>query len=156
MATENTKGTDIGQRFIAGEDGAIEQLISEYEQCVYAIGLHLTGNEKAAAEVVEEVFVRLFKELSTIECDSIESAIHQIAYEVSLSRLLGKIDKHVTEVQELFAGSPNNCQIDPNQTTILELNETIDLNQDASAMLDLSAMMLNGAAEPPTLRKLLL
>ena len=154
MATENTKGTELGQRFIAGEAGAIEQLISEYEQCVFAIGLHLTGNEKAATEVVEEVFVRLYRELPEMECDSIESAVHQLAYEVSLARLLGKIDKHVSEVQELFAGSQES--FDSNQTTVLELNETIDYNQDAASLLDLSTMMLNGAGEQATLRKLLL
>ena len=154
MATENTKGTELGQRFIAGEAGAIEQLISEYEQCVFAIGLHLTGNEKAATEVVEEVFVRLYRELPEMECDSIESAVHQLAYEVSLARLLGKIDKHVSEVQELFAGSEES--FDPKQTTVLELNETIDYNQDAASLLDLSTMMLNGAGEQATLRKLLL
>ena len=155
MATENTKGTDLGQRFIAGEDGAIEQLISEYEQCVFAIGLHLTGNEEAATEVVEEVFVRLYKELPEMECDSIESAVHQLAYEISLARLLGKLDRHVSEVQELFADSSEVSQFNPNQTAILELNEATELNQDASSLLDLSAMMLNGVGEQLGARKLL-
>ena len=105
MAAENTKSIDLAELYYEGNEEALERVISEYEVPVYNIAVHLTSDEASAREVVEEVFIRLYRDLPEYFTDSLESAIHQLAYEVALEKLLGRINKHVAEVDELVVNA---------------------------------------------------
>jgi RNA polymerase sigma-70 factor (ECF subfamily) len=51
----------------AGDIGAFEKLIRPYEKKIYAIALKNSGNPRAASELAQEVFVKAYKSMGSIE-----------------------------------------------------------------------------------------
>lgn len=79
--------------FLSGDNRALEALIARYEVKVFMIAITLTSESDLAKRIVEEVFVRLNRELrNAFEC-SIESLVHSISYDVSLEAFVGLIKK---------------------------------------------------------------
>jgi RNA polymerase sigma-70 factor (ECF subfamily) len=50
-----------------GDQNAFARLISEYEGMVYSIGLHFFNDSDRAADVAQDVFLKLYRSLAAIE-----------------------------------------------------------------------------------------
>ena len=149
MALDDINAVRLVKQFLAGDSEALDQIITEYEAVIYKVALHLTNDENVAAQVVEETFVRLYKELPEIYTGSLESAVHQLAYEVALGKLLGRIDNHLQEVEEFF---DNAVLPDRPAGTLSETRIVFADNQDSEAnkaesTMDKAAKMINESCE---------
>ena len=71
----------------------LEELIRRYELVIFTLAMHITGDEGAAAEVVEEVFIRLNKEPLPLEGDSEELTVHRCTYDAAVAKLLQRAKK---------------------------------------------------------------
>lgn len=64
----------------AGIEGAYEELISRYEQPIYGLVYRLVGNESDARDVVQEVFLKVFRGVNAFrERCSLRTWIYRIA-----------------------------------------------------------------------------
>lgn len=65
-----------------------EEIISRYELTVFSLAMHLTGDLSAAAQVVEEVFLRISRLPDYSADEDMETLIHRCTYDSALSHLL--------------------------------------------------------------------
>ena len=64
----------------AGIEGAYEELINRYEQPVYGLVYRLVGNQTDACDVVQEVFLKVFRGVNSFrEQSSLRTWIYRIA-----------------------------------------------------------------------------
>ena len=64
----------------SGIEGAYEELIERYEQQVYGMVYRLLGNQSDASDVVQEVFLKVFRGVATFrEQSSLRTWIYRIA-----------------------------------------------------------------------------
>jgi RNA polymerase sigma-70 factor (ECF subfamily) len=64
----------------AGIDGAYEELIARYEQPVYNVAYRLLGNQAEACDVVQEVFLKIFRGVNAFrERSSLRTWVYRIA-----------------------------------------------------------------------------
>jgi RNA polymerase sigma-70 factor (ECF subfamily) len=64
----------------SGIEGAYEELIERYEQQVFGMVYRLLGNQSDASDVVQEVFLKVFRNVSTFrEQSSLRTWIYRIA-----------------------------------------------------------------------------
>jgi RNA polymerase sigma-70 factor, ECF subfamily len=64
----------------AGIEGAYEELISRYEQPIYGLAYRLVGNQMDASDVVQEVFLKVFRGVNSFrEQSSLRTWIYRIA-----------------------------------------------------------------------------
>lgn len=61
---------ELVSKAVAGDVGAFEQLIAEYQQRVYSTVLNMVKNPSRAEDIAQEVFVRAFKTLSGFRQES--------------------------------------------------------------------------------------
>ena len=157
MALDDIITVRIVKQFLAGDCDALDWIISQYEAEVYKVALHLTNDESVAAEVVEETFVRLYKELPEIYTDSLESAVHQLAYEIALGRLLGRIDNHLQEVGEFFDNAilPDRPTGPTKETRVVFAESHECPVTKAGSTMDKAAQMINESCEQLGSRRLL-
>lgn len=71
----------------------VEQLMEKYEEMVIQIAENLSGSEKRAAEICEQVFLRMLRVDLPQEELELEKFIHSITYEVAISSLMDNLDK---------------------------------------------------------------
>ena len=64
----------------SGIEGAYEELIERYEQQIFGMVYRLLGNQSDASDVVQEVFLKVFRGVSTFrEQSSLRTWIYRIA-----------------------------------------------------------------------------
>ncbi len=92
--TENSApavGTDdrtLVDRARRGDDGAFEDLVSRYQQRIYALCYHLTGNHEDASDLTQEAFLKSWKALRSFKGDSsFYTWVYRIAYNNALNHL---------------------------------------------------------------------
>jgi RNA polymerase sigma-70 factor, ECF subfamily len=68
------------ERAKAGDQRAMEQVLSEYETRVYRFGLRMCGNEDDARDVLQETLLAAFKNLSSFRGDAqLSTWLYQVA-----------------------------------------------------------------------------
>jgi len=64
----------------SGIEGAYEELIERYEQQIFGMVYRLLGNQSDASDVVQEVFLKIFRGVATFrEQSSLRTWIYRIA-----------------------------------------------------------------------------
>jgi RNA polymerase sigma-70 factor, ECF subfamily len=58
------------ERCNAGDEAACADLVAEHQRMVYALGLHLLGDRDEALDLSQEVFLRVFRTLSSFRGQS--------------------------------------------------------------------------------------
>lgn len=56
-------------RAIAGDDVSFQAIVERHQSMVYSIAWHALGNDAAAEEVAQDVFLRLYRNLEAIESE---------------------------------------------------------------------------------------
>lgn len=80
----------------AGEARAFEQLVSYFEARVYQMALRSTGNAEDAADIAQEVFVRVWRRLHEFRG---ESALSTWIYRVTMNLCIDFSRRKTTKVQ---------------------------------------------------------
>jgi DNA-directed RNA polymerase specialized sigma24 family protein len=114
---------ELVSRILDGEEACLVELISRHEVEIFTVASNLTGDDNAAREVVEEVFVRLYRELSSFDGANFSQFVHGLAYDASLSRLVagralgGSFAQLFSIGQALVEGNENANADDPAEFT---------------------------------------
>jgi len=103
------------QRIKAGDIRAFSTIVSNYRKMVFTIALKITDNREDAEDIVQEVFIKVFKSLNQFKKESEFSTwLYRIAYNTTISELrkrklayvsindnLNANDEPVTDEEEL-------------------------------------------------------
>jgi RNA polymerase sigma-70 factor (ECF subfamily) len=73
-----------------------DQVVSEHRSRVYRLALRLTGNQHDAEDLTQDVFIRVFRSLSTYRPGSFEGWLHRITTNLFLDQVRRR-NRHRTE-----------------------------------------------------------
>ena len=133
--------TDVAtvSRARAGDSDAFRLLVEQHSRLVFRVAYRMTGNEHDADDVVQETFLRAFKQLGRFEeRANFGTWLHRIAVNCALDllRSRGRLDRH-------YGGDPEEAEMmgaisssDPQQDRLLLSAELRD--QVTAAMEKLS------------------
>ena len=123
----------------AGDPDAFRQLVEHHSQPIFRLAYRMTGNEHDADDVVQETFLRAYKQLGRFEeRANFGTWLHRIAVNCALDllRSRGRLDRH-------YGGDPEEAEMmgaisssDPQQDRLLLSAEL--RNQVTAAMEKLS------------------
>jgi len=122
----------------AGDSDAFRLLVEQHSRPVFRVAYRITGNEHDADDVVQETFLRVYRQLDRFqERANFGTWLHRIAINCALDllRSRGRIDRH-------YGGDPEEAEMtgaastDPQQDRLLLSAELRD--QVAAAMERLS------------------
>lgn len=92
------------ERLIVRDERAFNELVKTYERRVFALILRMLGNRAEAEEVAQEVFIQVFKAISTFRGESkLSTWIYRIAVNLCKNRTKYLKVRHTGEQDELEA-----------------------------------------------------
>lgn len=104
-----------------GTEAAYEALIAEYRQPVYNLAVRLLSDSTDASDVVQEVFLKVFRKIGAFRGDSsLKTWVYRIAVNEAYNyqRWFGRHRKQEVDLQGEEEGSPDYCRrlSDPSQS----------------------------------------
>jgi len=88
----------IVARVLNGDTSAFSKLVDQYKDLVYTLALRMLRNREEAEEVSQDVFIKIFKSLSSFKGDSkLSTWVYRVAYNSCLDQLK-KNKKHQMDV----------------------------------------------------------
>ena len=135
----------VSQENYLQDNGLLDSLIAKHQDAINNVALYLSGGKENIPQVMEEVFVRLYRELAGNTEENIDEIIHRLAYEVSLEFFMSQIQGPKNEEtvvydelrEELNAISDDDieqCQL------LFESQEAID---EVASKIEESSYMIN-------------
>jgi RNA polymerase sigma-70 factor, ECF subfamily len=100
----------------SGIEGAYEELIERYEQQVFGMVFRLLGNQSDASDVVQEVFLKVFRGVTTFrEQSSLRTWIYRIAVNEANNqrRWFGRHCRMEVPLEETRPEHPNSIEYTP-------------------------------------------
>ena len=88
------KDEELVQKFLKGSNECFEELVSRYETKAYNLAMRLTRNQEDAEEVLQDVFVTVYRKLSGFEG---KSKFSSWLYRVTANAAFMKLRKRRTE-----------------------------------------------------------
>ena len=86
-ATSRRRHGDTGRWRPVGRDGASwDEIVDQHSERVYRLAYRLTGNAADAEDLTQDVFVRVFRSLSTYTPGTFEGWLHRITTNLFLDR----------------------------------------------------------------------
>ncbi|HZD60129.1 MAG TPA: sigma-70 family RNA polymerase sigma factor [Anaerolineae bacterium] len=70
VRNESDPDGPIIQRYLAGDKGSFNELISRYERYIYNVTYRMTGNATDAADLTQEIFIHLHKKVTSFRGDA--------------------------------------------------------------------------------------
>lgn len=84
------------ERTLAGDTGCFACLLDRYSRPVHSLIFKMVGNREDAEELAQDVFMKVFRNLSSFKADSSFSTwIYRIAYNTAISELRKKKQEFV-------------------------------------------------------------
>ncbi len=93
------------QRYAAGDDDAVEELVIKYQRKIYALAYRMTGNVEDSKDVTQKTFLQAFRNIKGFR---MESAFYTWLYRVALNTCLNHLRKKeqaTVEINESLSGS---------------------------------------------------
>ncbi|MGE5435791.1 MAG: RNA polymerase sigma factor [Syntrophothermus sp.] len=90
MTDKNAQDFDLVKDFLAGNEGAFNQLVKKYHQKIYWHARQMTGNHLDADEILQEVLLVIYKKLNKFK---FESSLYTWIYRITATRSLNLIKR---------------------------------------------------------------
>ncbi len=116
----------------AGDNNAFNFLYEEHREMIYRLAYKLSGSNENAEEIMQETFIKAFKNISSLSTNSMDSFkywIIRICVNTSISHLRKMKTRKNTFVLESIENPENYLSSEPNQEAgihIDEIREIID------------------------------
>ena len=126
----------------SGDERAFEQFVLQYEKKIYNIALKYTSSESAACDISQEVFLKIYKSISTFkELSSLSTWVYRITYNVCIDYL--RREKRMSEVSLFVDGADDEDYLmelpDTSSSPELVMDKTILREVISSSIEKLSA-----------------
>lgn len=91
---------------LKGNTDAFESIVYKYEKMVYSIAYRIFSNKEDAADITQEVFIKLFKSLENIsKKPNLKSWLYTVAYNASIDEIRRRKGKDTLSSDEDIKGS---------------------------------------------------
>ncbi|MCB0358935.1 MAG: sigma-70 family RNA polymerase sigma factor [Bdellovibrionales bacterium] len=108
MTQETLTDSALIEQFLAGDHLSYEQLLSRYETKVFNLALRLTRNIEDAEEVLQDVFVTVFRKLEGFEGKAkFSSWLYRIAVNASFMKLRKRKQNKAVSINDFMAELEN-------------------------------------------------
>ena len=88
MAVTQLDDQQLIERLKAGDEAALEVLMTQYQTRVFGLALRMTGNRQDAEEVLQDVFLAVVQKIGTFRGEAkLSTWIYRIASNASLMKL---------------------------------------------------------------------
>lgn len=103
MRVEKPSDTVLIERFVAGCERSFEELISRYETKAYNLAMRLTRNEQDAEEVLQDVFVTVYRKIDSFEGKSkFSSWLYRITVNAAFMKLRKRKKHQAISIDEML------------------------------------------------------
>jgi RNA polymerase sigma-70 factor, ECF subfamily len=92
----NRSDRELFSKAQCGDVGAFEELTAGYQKKVFNIAFRMTGNRIQASEMAQEVFVRVYRSMKTLDDTALSVYIYRTAGEIC-SRSIGNSDRRMAQ-----------------------------------------------------------
>jgi RNA polymerase sigma-70 factor (ECF subfamily) len=89
---------DLAERHRRGDDRAFEEVYARYAGMVYSLALRLAGDPDEAADLTQEVFLRIYRHLGTFRG---RSSLKTWVYQVGLNQCRSRLGRARPDTQPL-------------------------------------------------------
>lgn len=89
---------DLAERHRRGDDRAFEEVYARYAGMVYSLALRLAGDPEEAADLTQEVFLRIYRHLGTFRG---RSSLKTWVYQVGLNQCRSRLGRSRPDTQPL-------------------------------------------------------
>ncbi len=132
--------TQLVEEFLKGNEQAYEKLFSRYSDKVYSLATRMTRNQEDAEEVVQDVFVTVFRKLKGFEGkSSFSSWLYRVTVNASLMKLRKKKQDQSTSFDDVFPDKDNNIALrvgeEEHADVIAQKKQAMEQIQDAISKL---------------------
>lgn len=110
------------QRYAAGDDAAMDELIGMYQEQAFWVARHLVHNDEMALDIIQDAFVRLIKKYDTYDTkrSSFRAWFLQVVRNMAIDHLRKARIRISTELAEVHEDAPK-----PDHVEQIELGERI-------------------------------
>ena len=120
----------------AGESEAYEQLLAEYQDKIYRLAWRMTRNDADAEEVVQNVFLQIFRKIDTFEGNSALSTwIYRVTSNAALM-LLRSRKKNTDSLEDAFPRYSEDGHVEDPEPSWGDLPEERFLSDEALGKVD--------------------
>lgn len=106
---EEITDKELIEAFKKGDEKAYEELVSRYTDRAYSLASRMTRNSEDAEEVLQDVFVTVFRKIHSFEGkSSFSSWLYRITVNASLMKIRKRKQDQSTPMDDLFPGEGNN------------------------------------------------
>jgi len=132
-----------------GDSEAFRALVERHSRAVYRVAYRMTGNSSDAEDVVQETFLRAYKQLSRFESRAnFGTWLHRIAINCSIdlirSRPYREATHEITDLEQFGAAHPADRRVPSPERLALsaELQNRINFAMSALSQMERAAFML--------------
>jgi RNA polymerase sigma-70 factor (ECF subfamily) len=97
-AADRDADLDLAERHRRGDDRAFEEVYARYAGMIYSLALRLAGDPDTAADLTQEVFLRIYRHLGTFRG---RSSLKTWVYQVGLNQCRSRLGRARPEAQPL-------------------------------------------------------
>ena len=98
----NAPDSELLERLKAGDEEAFETIVDRYSAQTYRVARTITGNPQDAEEVVQDVFMTVFRKIASFEGRSAFSTwLYRIAVNAAMMKVRGKQEKQERTEEDL-------------------------------------------------------
>ncbi len=102
MQVKKKTDQELVEEFREGNSAAFEELVSRYSNKAFSLATRLTRNQQDAEEVLQDVFVSVFRKLAGFEGkSSFSSWLYRVTVNASLMKLRKRRQDHSISIEEL-------------------------------------------------------
>ncbi len=94
------------QRYLEGDDYAVEELVMKYRKKIYFLAYRMTGDIEASKDLTQKTFMQAF---SGIKSFRKESGFYTWLYQIALNICLNHLNKKGLHSDTLDENHPDNC-----------------------------------------------
>lgn len=103
---EDDEDRVVAARIVSGQKELFRLLISRYKQAVYGMGMSFFRNKEDASDFTQEVFLKVFRNLSRFEGRARFSTwLYKIAYNTAVNGITRKKEYHTLAEDEIVSGN---------------------------------------------------
>jgi RNA polymerase sigma-70 factor (ECF subfamily) len=109
-------------RAVAGEEDGFRELVDRHSRAVYQLAFRITGRAEDAEDVVQDTFIKAFRQLGTFEArSSVATWLHRIGVNCAIDLVRRRRPFEVAEAPELL--DQRSAGAAPSQADLVESAE---------------------------------
>lgn len=137
--------TDLIEKFTKGCEASFEQLVRRYETKVHSLAMRLTRNTEDAEEVLQDVFVTVYRKISGFEGKAkFSSWLYRITVNAAFMKLRKRRQDQTVSLDDVLPQIAKQTALGQHQNAFTTPCDTIAIGHELKAALECAIAKLPG------------